>query len=107
MHLNFVPFYANKQTKTEHIVPYIETEMFVLQSKYDYWQMDNNIYCELINIDNARTFGAFFEQNFLEAFGDSSSVGCVPFRVWVMGGDTRLDCIQLTSLPLPYPCVCV
>ena len=38
----------------EHLVPYIKTPMFIVQSKYDYWQMDSNIYCKMYNIESSR-----------------------------------------------------
>jgi len=37
-----------------HLVPYIKTPMFIVQSKYDYWQMDSNIYCKMFNIESSR-----------------------------------------------------
>ena len=64
----------------QYLIPYIQTPLFVVQvtpnhppthippsqplahtcffpntqSKYDFWQMDNNIYCEMFNIDGVR-----------------------------------------------------
>ena len=38
----------------EHLAPYLLTPFFIVQSKYDYWQMDNNIYCKMFNGEASR-----------------------------------------------------
>ena len=38
----------------QHLVPFIKTPMFIVQSKYDYWQMDSNIYCKMLNVEASR-----------------------------------------------------
>ncbi|GAB5037332.1 notum homolog [Nannochloropsis oceanica] len=48
----------------QHLIPFIETPMFIVQSKHDEWQMDNNIYCEQYNTEASRNFGSYFEEVF-------------------------------------------
>lgn len=47
----------------------------MLQSKYDYWQMDDNIFCEMFHLGHANLFGAFFERTFNETFAGTPSTG--------------------------------